>query len=122
MTLSGLKTKANSKLTIIWDKISTMQASYFAKNARYWQGILTPSNLPIGGVDTDIDLTKKPYYQAENWSFLGAKKIPFQIQVDQYKTPNNTFGFQVTVFVEHNGNTYSRSKGIGDEATSRNHN
>lgn len=125
MTLQELKTKADIKLSHLWKIITSKQELYFAKNGRYWQGILTPSNIPIDGIDSDLDLTKKPSHQNEDWSFLELPinlKIPFQIRVDTYKCPNGSHGFQVTVFVSVEGAIYSRSKGIGEEAINRDYN
>ena len=74
--------------------IAAAQATYFATNGKYFQGIKTPT-APLDGVsEGTIDETAKPSDQLESWvdfapqTFKKNSKVPYQIRVDVYEAPS----------------------------------
>ena len=117
-TLSEVRTKVDDKLAQLWPIIVNKQDTYFSNHGRYWQGILTPSNVIADGIDTDIEPNLRPTDQQESWlDMFEAQlptKLPMQFQIDTYSSPLG-HGFVATVYVKFNNNIYTRSKGIGPE-------
>lgn len=110
----------DGKLAAWWPQILSRQDTYAANHGgRYWQGLASHTLEPADGTETAPDcLTKKPHYQAEDWSALGALPAtwPMVMWFDQYKTPAGTYGFVGHVCVKLGTQVWQRSRnGRGPE-------
>ena len=117
MPISGaLLTKVNNALADIASRIETREVTYFTNHGRYWQGILTPSTVPIDGTDTPPNLTLHPTDQAETWADFAANltaTIPFSIFVFVHNGPDGQ-GFTMGAIVQlNNGEVWYRTRGSG---------
>jgi len=82
----------NTLVQSLIQKVTIAQASYFAANRKYYQGIITPSDTVDGTADAGPNWAVKPTDQAESWkefdagTFRSNFKIPFQISIQVYQT------------------------------------
>lgn len=125
-TLASARLKVDTWLTNIWPTITSRQATYYAANGRYWQGLLSctgtnaiPNFTAASDGDAQADnLSSKPHYQAESiadvFPSLSGISLPAAFLCDQYRGPLGD-GYVVTVFVRFNGTIYTRSKTVGPE-------
>jgi hypothetical protein len=117
MELEEFKKSIEDAFNIIWDKLVIEQEKYFSVNKIYWQGIKNPTELPTEEKESSVNLSLKPSYQEKTWQDFKVlpDKLKFQIQIDQYVSPDKTCGFVATVFMNYNGDNYLFSKGYGKE-------
>lgn len=113
-TFGGINDTLTQEQQIL-KSIETAQNSYYQSHGRYFQGLPTSKEIPITEIEPD-NLNIKPYYQTEKWSdfILLPAKLPFQIEIHQYKAPNGA-GYQIFIRDENSVRAY----GYGSEAESR---
>ena len=71
--------------------IQTAQAAFLAKRGRYWQGALTPTNLPTKTVKRAPDLSLSLGPDEGSWADLGislSATIPCALEVHTYDGPD----------------------------------
>lgn len=125
-TLASTRLKVDTWLTNQWPTVTGRQATYFAANGRYWQGLLSCAGtnaIPnfTGASDGDAtadNMDSKPDYEAESiadvFPALVGISLPAAFLCDQYVGPLGA-GYVITVFVRFNGTIYTRSKTVGPE-------
>lgn len=113
MTLTQLKTKANTKLQEFWDALLIRQEAYRLKHDNYFQLLVTDP--VVDGVDTTWVL-KHPSDQIHqvDVDFEFNSPVPFQISVDTWGTVPSR-GFKATATVElPDGRKFTRSRSYTD--------
>ena len=108
MTLTQLKTKANTKLGEFWDLLLPKQETYFLKHGKCFQLLVTDP--VVDGADTTW-VIRKPNDEkhAIDVDFEFNSPVPFKISVDEWV--GRTIGFSVTATVElPDGRIFSRSR------------
>jgi len=115
MAISGaLLTKVNNALADIAARIEAREAIYFANNGKYWQGIRTPSIIPIDGADTVPNLTLHPTDQVEDWNGVTLPaNIPLAIAVVVHHGPLGWGYTEMALARVSADGLYIRSRGIG---------
>ena len=89
-------------------KVSIAEATYFAANQAYFQGIVTPSSPTDGLTDATANWAVTPHDQVASWkdfdpsTFKTNFKIPFQIRIDVYESPIG-WGWALTIEVWKSG-------------------
>lgn len=108
MTLNQLKTKANSKLSDFWDLLLPKQETYFLKNRKFFQLLVTSP--VVDGEDTTWEIkhpNDEKYLIDVDFSFNSP--VPFSISVDEWV--GSTIGFSITATVElPDGRIFSRKR------------
>jgi hypothetical protein len=101
--------------------LQKVQSAYFDRHGRYWQGLLTPAEIPNESAKTKApDLTRKPSDQTDSWEaiFKEADVLPqtwpAQIQIDVYDGPSGK-GWTISLQVEEGGKAQRRTWGFGPE-------
>lgn len=117
MTLQSLKTKANTILAEFWVTLVEAQDAYYAKHGKYFQLIKT--NRVVDGVSIDFE-ERKPSsgLNSRDTGFSFTEKIPFEIQVNEWTSPDGTLGYIAIAQVELlNGDRYIRRRtSTGDDS------
>ena len=122
-TLNQIKNRVNSRALVLWNLLQTRQETYLQNNGIYWQGLITPSQLPeFSDVDDsplDADNTDKNANSHDvSWDIIlpEIKNTPLsaQIRVDTYEAPNG-HGYSLTLRLIYNGQVFSRTKQHGPE-------
>jgi hypothetical protein len=100
MTLTELRNKADAKLATFWKMLVPKQEAYRAKHDKFFQLLVSPENAVIDGVDSDFTLRNPSdeVFQIDV-NFPWTEKIPFQIVVDEWVSPDRV-GFRATVWVQ----------------------
>lgn len=94
MALTTLE-RINAALDVVWARLQTAQAAYFATNGQYWQGLASSEAIPADNVAlTPTLLGSHPTDQAHSWtdlissySFTLASTLPFVLRCDVYEGP-----------------------------------
>ena len=109
-----LLTKVNNALSDLAARVENRESIYFAQRGHYFQGLLTPSEIPIDGADTTPELTLKPTDQIENWMAANLPaSLPFAIRIDTHSGPLGQ-GYTESAWVKlSNGEIWMRSRGVG---------
>ncbi len=116
MTLLEFKQKADTILIDFWKALKLKQDAYFAKNGKYFQLLISPSDKVIDGLDSSFVVTSPSDEKfLMDMSFQWVIKIPFQISVDEWV--GDTKGYSVTAKVEVNGKQYQRTRDINNKDT-----
>lgn len=113
MTLTQLKTKANTKLTEFWDALAVKQEAYHLKHNNYFQLVVTDP--VVDGVDTTF-IVKHPHDEAYqvDVDFSFNSPIPFEIKVDTWGM-HPSHGYKATCVVElPDGRRFTRSRSLTD--------
>lgn len=115
----------NAEVQTVFNDISARQDIYFVTNGRYFQE-LASGDIPIYPASiVQNKLNIKPHYQMETWLDLGLPKkteLPFQVKVNQYKSPNRKgYGWQAIFSLSKGGFIYQKSQGVGNEVIYQNH-
>lgn len=119
-TLAQIKTAIKNFRDAHAAKIVAKQNAYLAAHGTYWQGIVTPSEIPDDGATVVQDYTRRPTDHVHRWIdvFAGVDalpdNIPAQIQVDVYGGPLGQ-GWTLTVRATKNGNLYWKTWAVGPE-------
>lgn len=111
MTLTELRDKADTVLAQFWTALRTRQNAYYAKHGKYFQLLISPTDMVVGGVDTDYAV-RHPSSERyiDDVSFAFTSKVPFQIRIDEWVGPQGN-GYSATVWVQlPNGNMYTRTR------------
>lgn len=121
MTPAEIRTAADNWLSARWPTVVARQTTYASNhNGRYWQGLVTHSNIPVDAVDTLADLLNNhPTDQNVNWNqaIPGLPtNWPIAIVMDAYDGPDGTgFVGRVFVFITELGKVFTRSQNVGPE-------
>lgn len=121
-TLAAIQGQVNSRLSVLWPKVKTREAAYFAAHGRFWQGILFAVP-PDDGATCVPDLTLVAGPQNVSWQSavngdVGSTEVA-SFRIDTYEAPGGIHGYFCTCLVTKNGNTYGRTAHIemGTEIT-----
>lgn len=108
-TLKQVRDKADAKLVQFWQLLQQKQAAYFAKHGKYFQLLVSPSETPIEGADSDF-IVRKPSDEkfVADVDFPWTDKVPFQIEVHEWVGKDK--GYEAVVTVEYKGTKYRRSR------------
>lgn len=112
-TLAQIRTKAKAeaKLADFWALLQQKQNAYYAKNGKYFQLLVTPSNTVIDGVESDFSNqapSDEKFVIDREFSF--EEKIPFQIEVHEW-TGKDGSGYKAFVYVQLlDGRIFSRNR------------
>lgn len=111
-TLQQIRDKADTQLAKFWVALSTKQDAYFAKHGKYFQLLVSPVNAVIDGLDTDyVQRVPDDEKFIIDREFSFAEKIPFQIVVDEWVSPDGSAGYKATVYVElPDGRIFTRNR------------
>lgn len=125
---ASLKATANVKLDDLVTQLSMLQATYKAKNGKYWQGLPCTATIPADGVAVTVNKTVRPSDQPESWNNLYKNDatppqdvgialdatLPVQLRVDTYARPNEA-GYVVVGEVIESTRTYQRCINVGPD-------
>lgn len=120
-TLLQVKNRVDAWLVGIWPTVQARQDAYFVAHGRYWQGLITATNIPnhlTGGfADAIADkLSNHPTDIASTWldvlPEINGVAIPAAFVIDAYQSPAG-HGYVATVIGALNGTVYSRSQNVG---------
>lgn len=98
--------KLNTLVQNLVVTIKNKQATYYAANKKFFQGLETPDSNVVecdGLSNLKIDEKRKPSDQKENWKdfdstvFATNATLPFHVRIDVYKTPHKGWGWVLTV-------------------------
>lgn len=111
MTLNELKQKADTKLAQFWSLLQTKQTTYYNKNSKYFQLLVSPETHVEDGIDTNFSV-RHPSDESfvVDVDFAWSDKVPFQIRVDEW-VGNGEAGYSATVLVKLlDGRIFTRSR------------
>lgn len=110
-TLKQIRDKADAKLATFWVNLQTKQDAYFAKHGKYFQMLISPVDVVIDGLDSDyVDRVPSDEKFVIDRDFSFAKKIPFQIRVDEWNGSEGV-GYIATVYVQLlDGRIFTRNR------------
>ncbi len=111
--------KLDAALADLVTALGAKQAAYVTSRGRYWQGLRTPTTIPVDGDKGDLDATLKPAYQAESWATLNLglalpAKLEGAVQVDAYDGPHGK-GYVVAALVKIGEQVFRRTHAVGAE-------
>lgn len=107
-------------------KVQVAQATYFAANQAYFQGIITPSTIQSGDVDAIPNWNVAPSDQITSWrdfdptTFKTNFKVPFQLRIDVYESPRG-WGWILTIEVWKDGLGPDETGRLGNHWVYRHH-
>ena len=108
MTLKQLETKANTKLSVFATAVQTRQTSYYLKNKKFFQLMVTPP--VVDGVDTTWVLkTPSDEKNLADVGFSFNSPIPFAISVDEWVGAESGYSIKATVEIS-DGRMFSQSR------------
>ena len=110
-TLAQIRTKADAKLVDFWTLLQQKQDTYFAKNGKYFQLLVSPETKVVDGVDTTYEVRKPSDERfVFDVNFEWSTTIPFQISVDEWVHKEDA-GYSATVWIELlNGRVFMRTR------------
>lgn len=123
MSLASIQAAIDVAVADLITAIDTNQATYFATNGRYWQGLIShQSVVPYDGNEISPDnLASHPTNQSETWEdFLGVDApgaLPAAIYVNTYKKPDGSEGYKIKKLVVVSGEFYSSSVDSGNDSS-----
>jgi hypothetical protein len=124
-TLNQVRTRIDSFVSEKWPTIVARQENFRTNRGRYWQGLLTHSQIPehtssTWGEALADKLSENPSDQFENWSAVFpewvAELLPCAVQCDTYDGPQGQ-GWTLTVWGFHNGDLWTRTVNVGPETS-----
>jgi hypothetical protein len=126
-TLVQCRDAIDTFVTNRWPTILARQETFLANRGRYWQGLVTHSNIPAwlsnqDGSAVGDRLTRSPSDQGAGttWATVFPEWVsdllPAQLCVDVYNGPQG-HGWTLTVRVTHNGTLYLRVVNVGPESS-----
>lgn len=122
-TLNEIRDMIDTRLTALWPHIVARQTTFFANRGKYFQGVVTPAQLPADGEERAPDLALHPHDQAQTWANanfnLGAT-LPMRLALDTYSGPHAA-GWIARVWVRVAGRTWTRARGVGPHADEYTH-
>ena len=122
-TLNQIKSRVNSKAATLWAILQIRQETYLQNNGIYWQGLITPSQIPeFSNIDDDpldADNTDKiAGSHSVSWDTMLPEikdsLLSAQLQVDTYESPFG-HGYSLTLRLIYKGRVFSRTKQYGPE-------
>jgi hypothetical protein len=118
-TAAQIRQAVDDRLATLWTAIQNKEAAYMAAhNGRAWQGLVTHAVYPADGTTVlpTIGATCPTDQQGQPWpNAILTTPIEMAIQIDCYDGPQGT-GYQATVYVTINGNTWARAAQVGPES------
>lgn len=118
--------RIDAKLATFWQSIQDQEAAYLAAHGVYWQGILNPPQVPVGGGvapgdngEVTLDMSIKDEDTAETWADMGFSipaTLPMAIEIYEHSGPLGK-AYTVILTVKLLGNTFRRAQGFGAEST-----
>lgn len=112
-TLKQIRDKADAKLVQFWTLLQARQNAYYAKHGKYFQLLISPSVIPVGGDDTDFEVRiAENELNVIDVDFPWSSKVPFQIKVDDWvRKKSNDRGYRAFVWIAlPNGEIYHRNR------------
>jgi len=122
-TLAQVRTRVDDWLAARWVILRDRQIAYYNTHGRYFQGLVTHTNLPAHLTAAFADaigdrLAAHPTDSPHDWTALlpeiAGLAIPAAIVIDNYGGPEGQ-GFVATIWCRYNGTIYSRSQNYGPE-------
>lgn len=120
MTRQEICDTIDARLTATIGQITAAQTAYKNANGKYAQILDTHTAPPEDGVEVAPDrLDTKPHYQQQTARQLAGPLLRASqlssLKIDQYRTPDNEFGFVVTLTTKINGEIWTRAVNVGPE-------
>lgn len=122
-TLTQIKTRVNARTVALWTLLQARQEAYIQNNGIYWQGRITPRQIPAfsetDGRPLAADKTGDVAgSHSVSWDTMlpEVKNTPLsaQLQVDTYKSSRG-YGYALTMRLLYKGRLFSRTKHYGPE-------
>ena len=114
----GLANQAEQILTDLAAWCTANQPGYYQQHGHYWQGLQTPSQIPVDGQVAAIEYSRRPSDQAESWGDLAVTlppQTPIALAVDVYAGPQGA-GYQIFAVVELAGVRWEKCLNVGPAA------
>ncbi len=120
LTAKDIQDKADAIVGPLIVSIQAVQDVWITTHKGYWQGILTPTAIPVDGVDTVPDNTVKPVNDSEAtaWKDLGITvpvTLPCSLAVDTHDGPSGK-GYSIRSYVIFGTETFVKVTPFGKEA------
>ncbi len=118
-THASLRERINTLLAQLLRNIALKQNAYYKTHGRYWQGLLTSTNVPADGNTLPTVRSLHPTDQIETWGDFMPElpaALNIALRVDSCRGVNGD-GYVVTAAVKLGGRTFLRSIGFGSEAS-----
>lgn len=118
MSLASTQAAIDTAMSTLLANIDAAQATYYASNGRYWQGLISHLTIPDNGSSILANnLSATPTDQVVTWdTFMGANKpgtIPASVTVDVYQTQTGAWGYVKRVLFVYQGAIYSTATDSG---------
>ncbi len=113
----GLENKANQVIDDLAAWCAANQPSYYQQHGYYWQGLQTPADLPVDGVESLFDKNRKPSDQAESWQDVAADiplAGPITVEVNVYVGPLGA-GYEIVGQIVLAGKLWQKCVNFGPE-------
>ena len=127
-TLTQVRNRVDQFITDRLAVFSARQENFRTNRGRYWQGLLTHTNVPAHTNSADGDsiadrLIQSPTDQLENWVTVfpewSGESIPCALSVDVYDGPLGA-GWILIIFIRYNGQLYRRAFNVGPDSSRSN--
>lgn len=122
MSLASTQSDIDTAVATLITNIHSAQATFYASNGYYWQGLISHNTIPSGGSSVAADnLTATPSEQNVTWdTFMGANKpgtLPAAVYVHTYKKPNGSQGYKIQKLFIYESAFYSSSVDSGNDSS-----
>ncbi len=123
MSLASTQSDIDTAVATLISNINSAQATYFAANGVYWQGLISHNTVPADGNSVSADnLSATPADQAVTWdTFMGANKpgsLPAAVYVHVYKKPDGSQGYRIQKMFIYSAAFYSQISDSGNDSAS----
>lgn len=120
MSLASTQSDIDTAVATLITNINSAQATYYAANGKYWQGLISHNTIPADGGSVAADnLTSTPSDQVVTWNtFMGANKpgtLPAAVYVHTYKKPNGQQGYKIQKLFIYSAAFYSSLVDSGND-------
>ena len=120
MSLASVQSDIDAALASLLASIDSAQATYFAANGIYFQGLLSHKTIPSdGGTVAADNLSATPSDQAVTWATFGVTPgtIPAAVRCSTYKSQVG-YGYRKQVVFIYAGAMYSKQTDSGNDSAS----
>lgn len=123
MSLASTQSDIDTALATLITNINSAQATYFAANGCYWQGLISHNTIPADGNSVAANnLSAVPSDQNVTWdTFMGVNKpgtLPAAVYVHTYKKPNGSQGYRIQKLFIYAAAFYSSTTDSGNDPSS----
>jgi len=122
MSLASTQSDIDTALATLITNINSAQATFFASNGYYWQGLISHNTIPANGNSVAANnLSAVPSDQNVTWdTFMGANKpgtLPAAVYVHTYKNPNGSQGYKIQKLFIYSAAFYSSQVDSGNDSS-----